>query len=43
MGSVFTKPITKGTTMKMLLHFLLGIITGGIRWVWFIVRYFIKN
>ena len=29
--------------MKMLNDFLLEIITRGIRWVWFIVRYFINN
>ena len=27
----------------MIIHFLLGLITGGLWWVWLIVRYFVKN
>lgn len=29
--------------MRMFMHFILGLLTGGIWWVWLIVRYFIKN
>lgn len=29
--------------MKMLFHFLFGLLTGGIWWIWLIVRYFVKK
>lgn len=29
--------------MKMLFHFLLGVATGGLWWIWLVVWWFIKN
>lgn len=29
--------------MRMIMHFLLGLLTGGIWWVWLVVRYFINK
>jgi hypothetical protein len=29
--------------MRMLFHFILGILTGGLWWLWLLIWYVIKN